>query len=156
MPQSTPAGSEVPRVGVGCIVLRGDYLLMVRNRRGFWSTPGGHLEFGESPPDCAIRETREEAGVDVTNVEFVAITNDVLQDTGRHYVTIWMRGETDNSAPVIGDIAEIAEFGWFTPETLPKPLFLYFLNLISGQSMPAAPSNMPFAARLRAASATAS
>ena len=45
---------NIPYVGVGCIVVRGDgQLLMVQNHRGRWSTPGGHLDFGESPAECA-------------------------------------------------------------------------------------------------------
>jgi 8-oxo-dGTP diphosphatase len=40
---------KIPYVGVGCIVVRDGNLLLVRNQRGLWSTPGGHLDFGESP-----------------------------------------------------------------------------------------------------------
>lgn len=62
----------VPRVGVGCIVARGTQLLLVKSRRGYWSNPGGHLEFGETPEQCAIREMLEETGLHVSNVRFVA------------------------------------------------------------------------------------
>ena len=71
---------KIPFVGIGCIVVRHRQLLLVRNHRGFWSTPGGHLDFGETPEACAARETREETGISVSNIEFVAITNDVLAD----------------------------------------------------------------------------
>ena len=95
---------RVPHVGVGCIVVRSDgQLLMVRNHRGFWSTPGGHLDFGESPAECAARETFEETGVPVSDLEFVAITNDVLPQLGRHYITIWMRASAAEHAPIIHD-----------------------------------------------------
>ncbi len=138
---------KVPYVGVGCIVVRADgHLLLVRNRAGFWSTPGGHLDFGETPQACAARETLEETGLTVTNVEFVAVTNDVLLDAGKHYVTIWMHAEADPSAPTLrADPDEIAELGWFAPDALPEPLHLYFQNLIAGRCLPAAPGNSPFA-----------
>jgi len=145
---STPPG--IPQVGVGCIIVSGDRLLMVRNHRGFWSTPGGHLDFGESPEACAIRETMEETGIRITKVDFVAVTNEVMADSGRHYVTIWMRAGADECTPVISDPAEISQAGWFAPDELPKPQAPYFKNLIAGRSLPAAPQNMPFAARLRA------
>jgi 8-oxo-dGTP diphosphatase len=138
------APDKIPFVGVGCIVVRDGQLLLVRNHRGFWSTPGGHLDFGESPEACAARETFEETGVSVTAVQFVAITNDVLADAGKHYVTIWMRGEASDVPPTIGDTAEIAEIGWFTPEALPAPLHLYFQNLIDGHCWPRWPRNLPF------------
>jgi 8-oxo-dGTP diphosphatase len=136
--------SEVPRVGVGCIVMRNGKMLLVRNHAGFWSTPGGHLDFGESPADCAARETAEEAGLEVTNLEFVAVTNDVFEERGKHYVTIWMRGESDHGETVIGDTAEISEVGWFDPDALPKPRHLYFENLMSGRCLPSPPPNLPF------------
>ena len=136
---------KIPYVGIGCIVVRRDgHLLLVRNQRGCWSTPGGHLDFGESPEACAARETAEETGLPVTNVEFVAITNDVMADAGKHYVTIWMRADVDGAAPTIGDTAEIAEAGWFAPDALPQPLQLYFENLLAGRCLPPAPANLPF------------
>ena len=141
---SAPSVSA-PQVGVGCIVVRGDgHLLMVQNHRGFWSTPGGHLDFGESPAECAARETFEESGVRVTAVEFVALTNDVLHDAGRHYVTIWMRADVEDSATIIGDPAEIAAAHWFAPNNLPQPRHVYFENLLAGRSWPPRPANLPF------------
>ena len=127
---------KIPFVGVGCIVIRDGHLLLVRNQLGFWSTPGGHLDFGESPEVCAARETGEETGVAVTNLQFVAITNDVLTDVDKHYVTIWMRGETDSASTQISDTAEIKELGWFRPGELPAPLELYFQNLLEGRCWP--------------------
>ena len=135
---------KTPDVGIGCIVVRNGKLLLVRNRRGLWSTPGGHLDFGESPENCAVRETLEETGVTVSNVEFVAITNDLLPDVGKHYLTVWMRAEADNEATQIGDLGEINGVGWFSPDQLPEPLQLFFQNLLAGRCWPRLPANLPF------------
>lgn len=124
--------------------MRNGKLLLVRNQRGFWSTPGGHLDFGESLEACAARETLEETGITVSNVQFVAVTNDVLTDTGKHYVTIWMRGDPDDQCSAIGDAAEITEIRWCDPEALPGPLHLFFKNLLEGRRLPQSPPNMPF------------
>lgn len=140
-----PVGAKIPFVGIGCIVVRGGKLLLVRNRQGLWSTPGGHLDFGESPDVCAARETFEETGVTVSNVQFVAITNDVLADVGKHYLTVWMRGDADGVSARIGDAAEIDELGWFSPDQLPSPLHLYFQNLLEGRCWPPSPGNLSFA-----------
>lgn len=144
---ATGIPDKVPYVGVGCIVVRNGRLLLVRNERGFWSTPGGHLDFGESPDVCAARETLEETGVAVTNIEFVAITNDVLADVGKHYLTVWMRGDADGVSPRIGDTAEIHELGWFSAHDLPSPLHLYFQNLLEGRCWPRSPANLPITSR---------
>jgi ADP-ribose pyrophosphatase YjhB (NUDIX family) len=138
-----PTDGISPRVGVGCIVVRSGRILLVRTRSGFWSTPGGHLDFGETPAECAVRETEEETGVRVADVGFVAITNDVFEDRGAHYVTIWMRGEALDDDVLIGDTAEIAEAGWFDPASLPSPRHLYFENLVAGRCVPPDPANLP-------------
>jgi 8-oxo-dGTP diphosphatase len=78
--------SKTPSVGVGTIITKGERVLLLRRKyvhgAGSWSTPGGHLEFGESPEECAIREAKEETGVDITDVKFRAITNDVFEENG--------------------------------------------------------------------------
>ena len=142
----TTAGNpgKIPSVGVGCIVVRDGKLLLVQNQRGLWSTPGGHLDFGESPDVCAARETLEETGISVSNVEFVAITNDFLADAGKHYLTVWMRGDADDVPAHVADPAEINRLGWFSPDQLPNPLHLYFENLLDGHCWPRSPENLPF------------
>ena len=60
-------GTQVAEVrAAGCFVMRGDALLMVQNAAGDWSIPGGFVEAGESSAQAAVRETREEAGIEVT------------------------------------------------------------------------------------------
>ena len=138
--------AKIPFVGVGCIVTRADgRLLLVRNHGGGWSPPGGHLDFGETPEAGAVRETLEETGVCVCNVTFVAVTNDFMPDRGKHYITIWMRGDVgQDDAAVLSDPAEIAELGWFAADALPRPYAFYFENFLAGRRMPAAPANEPF------------
>jgi 8-oxo-dGTP diphosphatase len=55
---------------VGAVVLDGDRVLLVRQAPGHslagqWTMPWGRLEPGESPAAAAVRETREEGGIDV-------------------------------------------------------------------------------------------
>src|SRR5688572_1692822 len=110
---------KAPAVGVACIVTSAGRVLLIRRQRshgaGSWSTPGGHLDFGESLAECAVRETEEETGVRVSHVEFVAVTNDVFDDAGKHYITVWMRGEAVGGDAEVRDSAEVAEVAWFSP-----------------------------------------
>ena len=126
-----------PRVGVGVIVMRDDRLLLIERRGphggGTWSTPGGHLEYGESPHACAAREVREETGLTITGVRFRGITNDVFSATNKHYITIWMEGTPTTGEPVIASPREASAVGWFAWDALPEPLFLPLHHLVRGQ-----------------------
>ncbi len=129
-----------PRVGVAAIILRNNQVLLIRRKNvhgsGTWSTPGGHLELGETPEQCAIRETREEVGFEIEEVRFVAATNDLFAESGKHYITLWMTGACGSGEPGINAAYEVAEFGWFHWEALPGPLFLPFDNLLKRRCYP--------------------
>ena len=53
---------------------RGDYLLI--NRNGLWDLPKGHLEEGEDTEECALREVREETGVDALSIRRLICVTD--------------------------------------------------------------------------------
>jgi 8-oxo-dGTP diphosphatase len=109
------ASKEV-RVGTGVIVVRDGKVLVGKRKgshaAGLYSFPGGHLDFGETWVDCVLRELREECGelmtVAVRNFdpqrrEFF-VTNDIMPDYGKHYITIfivadWLNGEPLNMEP---------------------------------------------------------
>ena len=129
-----------PLIGVGVIIVKQGHLLLLERKSvhgaGTWSTPGGHLEFGESPEACAVREVGEETGVEIGNVRFMAITNDVFAEAGRHYITLWMRGEYRTGTPAIKAPYEMSAVDWFKLANLPQPLFLPLQNLVDGNSHP--------------------
>jgi 8-oxo-dGTP diphosphatase len=101
-PSLTP--SPTVRVGVGVFILRSDQSpdssaapkqFLIGLRKGShgantWGLPGGHLEFGESFEECAEREVKEETGLTVTETRFLTATNDVIEEDGKHYVTVFM------------------------------------------------------------------
>ncbi len=131
-----------PRVGVALILEKDGKALLVHRKgahgAGTWSTPGGHLEFGESPETCAVRETKEEVGVTASAPKFLAITNDVFESEGKHYITIWMRSNNFTGLPYPAAVEEVAEWGWFGWDALPAPLFLPLENLLRHNSYPSA------------------
>ena len=132
------AGRSMVRVGVGAIVRRGAEILMARrvnvHGAGTWSTPGGHLEFGETPEACAARETLEETGVVVGGAQFLALTNDVLESDGRHYVTVWVACEhvSGDGAPIATH--ELDEVAWFRLDALPQPRFQPFDAMLASSA----------------------
>ncbi len=62
----------------GVVIFRGKILLLYKNyknRFDGWVLPKGTVEEGESFKETALREVREEAGVDATPVKYVAKSN---------------------------------------------------------------------------------
>ena len=131
---------EMPMVGVGIIITRGERTLLLHRHHahgaGTWSSPGGHLEFGETPEECARRETKEETGLDLADVGFKCLTNDIFTAEGKHYITIWMEGKCEAGEAVVNAPEEASEIGWFRWDELPEQLFLPLQNLLAGETYP--------------------
>lgn len=107
-----------PRVVVAIIVEHGGRVLLqqraIEPRRGFWTFPGGFLEVGELPTDGAVRETREEVGLDVT-------ISGLLGVYARPHVGIVLvvyTGTTESDEAVVGDF-ESMDVRWFAPDEIP-------------------------------------
>ena len=129
-----------PMVGVSILVKHGDRILLVKRQNvhgaGTWAPPGGHLEFGESFEDCAVREVGEETGVEINDVKFRVITNDVFESEHKHYITVWMEAKYVSGEPASKAPSEESEVGWFTWRDLPQPLFLPLQHLLTGDTLP--------------------
>jgi 8-oxo-dGTP diphosphatase len=119
--------AEAPRVGVGVIVVRDGLVLLGRrlgaHGQGSWAPPGGHLEFGETPEDCARRELLEETGLVAREVLAATWVNNVFPDVGRHYVTLITVVPAADGEPQAMEPERCAEWRWFSWDALPQPLF---------------------------------
>jgi 8-oxo-dGTP diphosphatase len=125
---------QLVRVGVGvCIVKDGQVLLGQRlnaHGDGSWSFPGGHLEFGETWEECAIREVAEETGLQIVNPHFVTCTNDIFTEENKHYITVYMQASWENGEPKVLEPNKMVKWQWFDWENLPSPLFIPMQHLV--------------------------
>lgn len=67
-------GYQTPKVDIRAVIFNNDKILMVKeNHDQCWSLPGGWADVGYSPGEVAIKEVKEEAGLDVVPVKILAI-----------------------------------------------------------------------------------
>ena len=132
--------TQKPEVGVALILTRDDKVLLMKRKGphgpGTWTVPGGHMDFGETPEQCGAREAKEEIGVEVVEIRFRALTNDIFESEGRQSISIWMDGRISAGEPRIVSEKEAAELGWFAWDALPQPLYLPLENFVKQNSYP--------------------
>jgi ADP-ribose pyrophosphatase YjhB (NUDIX family) len=100
-------------------------LLLVRHtgHHNGWGVLGGAIEVGESPAEAAVRETREEIGVEVRLVRLLDVLGgpdyEVRYPNGDRtaYVTAVYQAAILDGTPAVSD-DELSDVGWFTPAQL--------------------------------------
>lgn len=109
--------NPVPTVGVVC--LKGAEVLLIRRgtppRLNQWSIPGGRLEWGETLEVAALRELKEETGVEAELLGLLDVVDGVFParpggEITRHYVMIDYAARWTGGEPMAGDDAAEARF----------------------------------------------
>ncbi|MCL2740056.1 MAG: NUDIX hydrolase [Oscillospiraceae bacterium] len=125
------------RVGVGvCAIRDGKFLIGKRlgsHGENTYAFPGGHLEFGESWEETAIRETFEETGLHVENPRFMGITNDVFEKENKHYITIFIAVDSFEGVPEVMEPNKCEGWYWVDIEELPRERFVPLEHLLQSQ-----------------------
>ena len=112
-----PTPRPTPAVGVVC--LRGAEVLLIRRGNpplaGAWSLPGGRIEWGERAADAALRELREETGVEADLLGLLDVVDGLFTsrssgDVTRHYLLVDYAARWSGGEPVAGDDAAAAAF----------------------------------------------
>lgn len=75
-PNAPKANSLVPGGSVVVVDNAGRILMQRRRDSGNWSLPGGVMEIGETLEECAVRETKEETGLDIEITGLLGIYTD--------------------------------------------------------------------------------
>jgi 8-oxo-dGTP diphosphatase len=114
-----PAG---PTVRVGALIITGDGLLLVRQRRldsEYWLLPGGGVHFGESLADALRRELREELCLEIEPGRPLALAEAISDDMTsypKHVVHVIVQATlADVAAPErLGGDAAVLEARFFS------------------------------------------
>jgi ADP-ribose pyrophosphatase YjhB (NUDIX family) len=100
----------------------GSRLLLQRQPPGWgWSLPGGLIERGEKPRDCAARELREESGIRLdAEVLRPAVPNAVVHPRGQWVDTVFVAHIDPAAHPIAVDHVEVDEAAWYPLAELPR------------------------------------
>lgn len=136
----TRINKERPLVGVGAIVKKDGKVLLGKrintHGEGAWCFPGGHLEYFESIFDCAKREVREEAGIEITNLQTSTFTNDFFEKEKKHYITLYVLSDYSSGKVKVCEPKKCERWEWFSWTELPFPLFIPLQNLLKQSFSP--------------------
>jgi len=99
---------QTPSVTVDILIKGKDnYFVMIKRKyppyKNYWALPGGFVDCFETVENAAIREAKEETGLDIKLENFIGVYSGPKRDPRRHIVTILF------SAKIIGGILKGAD-----------------------------------------------
>ncbi len=107
-------------------IIQDDKILFVREKKeenyGKINFPGGHLEIGETPMEWAIRETKEETGLEIELEGFLTVY------LGRNHPSFHYIFLGKVTGGELAKTNEVLESVWYSREELlafPKDMFVY-------------------------------
>lgn len=121
-PNAPKANSLVPACGTVTVDEAGRILMQRRRDTGQWALPMGKMEIGETPTECAVRETEEETGVRVEPVGLLGVYSDpghiVAYTDGevRQEYEVMLIARPVGGQPGAND--EASDVRWVAPENL--------------------------------------
>ena len=93
------------------------------NEKGYWETPGGGVDFGETLEKTVRREIMEEYGVEIDIIEQFPAADHMIPKEKQHWVsTTFLAKIRDSQTPKIMESHKCDGIGWFPLNHLPKPL----------------------------------
>lgn len=107
-----------PTVGVFIFNQKGEILLLESHKwPGAYVVPGGHVELGELLEETAVREAKEETGLDIYDLEFINFQQFIYDPAfwkQRHFIFFDFAAKTDSIDVVLNDEAQ--KYRWVEPK----------------------------------------
>jgi ADP-ribose pyrophosphatase len=134
-PASQCADHNWPRAGVGVLLIDslGRALLTLRTlppEADCWSILGGKVHFLEPLEHCAIREAREEAGVEIAIDCLLCVTDHRLPDEGQHWVSPAFLGRIISGEARNCEPDKTRDLRWVPLDRLPANLTMTARNAL--------------------------
>ena len=125
-----PSNSKArPHLGIGVILVNPAGHILIGKREGshapYWSIPGGYLETGETFETAAIREVKEETGLDILNPAVLCVTNNLetYKAEGLHVISVCLLAKGFSGTLTLMEPTKCSGWQWRNPTDLPEPHF---------------------------------
>ena len=121
------AGKDYIGVGCGAFIINenGQLLLQKRNKepeKGYWSIPGGKLEWMETFEDAVKREVKEECDVEIRVGKLLGICDHIVKNDNQHWVSPSFLCTITKGIPKIMEPTKHTDMKWFDLDRLPENL----------------------------------
>ncbi len=133
------AGKDYIGLGVGAIIHDGAGRILLlrragsldasRSTLGMWSNPGGEVDFGETVEEAAIREAREELGVEIEIERLIGFSDQILPRAGLHWHLVAFLAHILRGEPRILEPDKVDDLRWFAVAELPANCGLHHVIL---------------------------
>ena len=115
-------------IGANAVIMHeGKILLTKREDFEVWCLPGGHVDAGESMAQAAIREAKEETGLDVELTKLIGIFTRTGGYSDVHLASYLGHVVGGTLHPQVGEVIDI---GYFAPDALPDDLLWWHREAI--------------------------
>ncbi len=108
-----PAADVIIRVGQSIVLIKR------KNPPHGWALPGGFIDYGEAAEHAALREAKEETGLNLERLELFGVYSAPDRDPRFHTLSVVFTGWATGVPKAADDAADI---GLFMQDTIPLPL----------------------------------
>ncbi len=114
-------GYQTPKVDTRAAIFMDNKILLVHEKNGTWSLPGGWCEFNMSPAENAVKEVREEAGKNVKVKSVIAVQNRDAHNKPRYaYGVVKIFYLCEDLGGEFRENSETTRAQFFAPDCLPR------------------------------------